>query len=394
MTTGTPVPSRGSQPLHVVQLLGAGGAGTGVHVRSLSAGLVARGVRVSVGAPATVGRTYAFTSVGARFFALPGRRRPQGLAAVRAVCADADLVHAHGMRAGLLAALALGRRAAPLVVTWHTRSQARGIREALRRVTEWWVARTARVVLGTTSDLVRRARGRGARDARLAPVTLPAGRSSAGPGDPAPQKLRVELGAVGRPLLVAAGPFDAGRRHDALLTAARAWRQLEQPPLLVIAGDGPGRAAGQRRIEREELPIRLIGGGDEAVPLVAAADVAVLAARWEARPWLAREALSAGVPLVATAVGGVPELVGDAAVLVPYGDPGALAAAVSSLLADPGRRARLAQAGRDRAATWPTIDTTVAQVLALYDELAMGQGGGIGSRSHARTERIRWTPAR
>ncbi len=79
------------------------------------------------------------------------------------------------------------------------------------------------------------------------------------------------------------------------------------------------------------------------------------------------------MPLVATAVGGVPELVGDAAELVPYGDADALAAAVTGLLADPGRRAELSSAGRVRAAGWPTEDDTVAQVLSVYDELAQSR---------------------
>lgn len=104
--------------------------------------------------------------------------------------------------------------------------------------------------------------------------------------------------------------------------------------------------------------------------LLAAADVAVLPSRWEARSLLAQEALRLGVPLVATAVGGVPELVGDAALLVPYGDAGALGGAVAGLLGSPERCAELAVAGPVQAATWPSEDDTVAQVLSVYDELA------------------------
>lgn len=120
----------------------------------------------------------------------------------------------------------------------------------------------------------------------------------------------------------------------------------------------------------ESLPVRLVGRRDDITELLAAADIAVLPSRWEARSLLAQEALRLGVPLVATAVGGVPELVGDAALLVPYGDAEALAAAVVRLLADPEARRALAAAGRAQAESWPTEDETVAQVLAVYDELA------------------------
>lgn len=65
----------------------------------------------------------------------------------------------------------------------------------------------------------------------------------------------------------------------------------------------------------------------------------------------------------------MPELVGDAAELIPYGDAATLADTVTRLLGDPGRRAELASAGRARAATWPTEDDTIAHVLSVYDEL-------------------------
>ncbi|MYW05136.1 glycosyltransferase, partial [Streptomyces sp. SID3343] len=89
----------------------------------------------------------------------------------------------------------------------------------------------------------------------------------------------------------------------------------------------------------------------------------------EARALVAQEALRTGVPLVATAVGGVPELVGDAAILVPYDDADALSAAIAGVLADPARRAELAEAGPVQAATWPDERETIAQILSIYEEL-------------------------
>ncbi|UGY94971.1 glycosyltransferase family 4 protein [Streptomyces gobiensis] len=370
--------------LHTVQVLGGGSAGTGAHVRSLAEGLVARGVRVTVCAPRGAELSYGFTSAGAHFAPTSARTEPEAVSMLRAVCADADLVHAHGLRAGLLAALALGgrRRRIPLVVTWHTRAHTEGFRAQVMRLLERRVAKAAKVVLGASSDLVERARRRGARDARLAPVAIPAPRSAqddgAAPGSPPPYgdddrlhaKVRAELGAVERPLVFTIGRLEPHQGHDSLLTAARAWRHLGPPPLLAIAGEGTRRAEMQHRIDTEALPVRLLGRRDDALRLLAAADVAVLPGSWEARSLFAQEALYAGVPLVATEVGGVPELVGDAAVLVPYGDADALAAAVAGLLADPARRVGLAAAGRAQAAAWPTEDTTVAQVLSVYDELA------------------------
>ncbi|MFE0510928.1 glycosyltransferase family 4 protein [Streptomyces sp. NPDC058964] len=361
----------GQSPLRTVQVLGGGNAGSSAHVRSLAAGLVARGVRVTVCAPAEADRAYDFTGVGADHVHVPRSSDPNSVAALRAACAEADLVHAHGLHASFRAVLALSGRRTPLVVTWHNRAHAEGARAHLLRLLERRVVKAAAVVLGTTSDLVDRARRTGARDARLAAAALPGPRPAAEPDDPDRRrpKVRAELGATGRPLLIAVGSLDRNRGYDVLLDAAREWCRLDPPPLLVIAGEGPLRATLQRRIEDEELPVRLIGRRDDVSELLDAADLALLPSRWESRSILAQEALHARVPLVATAVGGIPDLVGDAAELVPYGDAHAFAEAVVRLLRDPGRCELLRDKGVRQAAGWPTEDETVAQVLSVYDEL-------------------------
>ncbi|MFE9454868.1 glycosyltransferase family 4 protein [Streptomyces sp. NPDC006739] len=361
----------GQSPLRTVQVLGGGNAGSSTHVRSLAAGLVARGVRVTVCAPVEADRAYGFTGVGAEHVHVPRSSDPASVAALRAACSGADLVHAHGLHASFRAVLALSGRRTPLVVTWHTRAEADGARAHFLRLLERRVVRTAAVVLGTTSDLVDRARRTGARDARLAAVALPGRCRPVEPDDPdrLRPKIRAELGSTGRPLLIAIGSLDPGRGYDLLLDAARAWRGLDPQPLVVVAGEGPLRPALQRRIEEEELPVRLIGRREDVPELLAAADLALLPSSWESRSVFAQEALHARVPLVATAVGGVPDLVGDAAELVPRGDPQAFAEAVVRLLGDPERRELLRERGVRQAAGWPTEDETVAQVLSVYDEL-------------------------
>ncbi|MFI2633428.1 glycosyltransferase family 4 protein [Streptomyces collinus] len=372
----TPVSSHsphGQLPLRTVQVLGGGNAASSTHVRTLAAGLVARGVKVTVCAPYEADRAYDFSGVGADHVHVPRSSDPVSVAALRAACANADLVHAHGLHASFRTVLALsGRRVrTPLVVTWHDRAHADGARAHMLRVLERRVVKAATVVLGTTSALVDRARLTGARDARLAAVALPGPRRPREPDDPDRRrpKVRAELGAIGRPLLMAVGSLERHRGYDVLLDAARAWRRLDPVPLVVIAGEGPLRGELQARIEEEGLPVRLIGRRDDITDLLAAADLALLPSRWEARSVLAQEALHARVPLVATEVGGIPELVGDAAELVPYGDAKALADAVVRLLGDRERRDLLAANGARQAATWPTEDETVAQVLSVYDEL-------------------------
>ncbi|MHC3474916.1 glycosyltransferase family 4 protein [Streptomyces sp. 7R007] len=361
----------GQSPLRTVQVLGGGNAGSSAHVRSLASGLVARGVRVTVCAPAEADRTYDFTGAGAEHVHVPRSTDPTSVAVLREACKNADLVHAHGLHASFRAVLALSGRRTPLVVTWHNRAHAEGARAHLLRLLERRVVRAATVVLGTTSDLVDRARRTGARDARLAAVALPVPRPFAEHDDPdrLRAKIRAELGVTDRPLLMAVGSLDRHRGYGTLLDAARTWRRLDPQPLVVIAGEGPLRAELQRRIEDEALPVRIAGRRDDVGELLAAADLALLTSGWESRSLLAQEALHARVPLVATHVGGTPELVGDAAELVPYADSKALADTVVRLLDDPERRRLLTERGVRQAATWPTEDETVAQVLSVYDEL-------------------------
>jgi glycosyltransferase involved in cell wall biosynthesis len=368
-------PVAGHGQLHAVHVLGAVG---GAHVSSLVGGLTARGVEVTVCGPAAAEGDYGLGATGARFVPVDlvhrrARVDAPVISGLRAAFSGASVVHAHGLWAGFLAAIAIGGRETPLVVTWHGGPPAAGARGMVLRWLERRAVRGAGVVLGVSSELVDRARALGGKDVRLAPAAVPRppGRPPRPPdeGERLRQKTRADHGAVDRPLLLAVGRLEPSQGYDLLLDAAALWSAQDPAPLVVVAGEGPQRAELERRIEAGRLPVLLLGARGDVPDLLAAADVVVLPSRWEARALLAQEALHSGVPLVATDVGGMRELVGDAAVLVPYGDPRALARAVTGLLADPDRRAALSIAGRAQAATWPTEDDTVAQVLSVYDEL-------------------------
>jgi glycosyltransferase involved in cell wall biosynthesis len=155
-----------------------------------------------------------------------------------------------------------------------------------------------------------------------------------------------------------------------LLSAAAHWLDLDPVPLLAIAGDGP--LAGELRARASSLGVdaTFLGHRDDVADLLAAAAVFVLPSRWEGQPLIVQEALRAGAAIVATRVGGIPDLVDDdAALLVEPDDATALAAAVSAVLTDASRATRLRAAASGRGATLPTADDAVTAALAAYAQV-------------------------
>lgn len=156
-----------------------------------------------------------------------------------------------------------------------------------------------------------------------------------------------------------------GRLHEqkawhVLASAALAVRERHPRARVVVVGEGPLRGA------LSLLPgLELLGPHPDAAALVGAFDVLAVPSRYEAFGYVALEAMQAGVPVVASDVGGLPGLIGDAGVLVPPGDPAALAGALSDLLADPTRRAELGRRGRERARLF-TPEATAAATQAVY----------------------------
>ncbi|MEV4218171.1 glycosyltransferase family 4 protein [Nonomuraea sp. NPDC049725] len=364
--------------MRVAFVLGTTSGGTGRHVAMLARGLVRRGHRVLVVAPREVGEGFAFREAGARLAEVEVTDRPRPLADARAVLAagrltrGADVVHAHGLRAGALAGLGLtlaglgrvpsrGRRRPRLVVTLHNALTTGGTVGLVYGVLERIVARLADRVLVVSPDLGERMRALGARDVRAAvvpaPVPRPAGRPAA--------EVRAELGAGERPVVLTIARLAQQKGLETLLDAAAGpWPGPE--PLFAIAGEGPLRETLQRRIDRDGLPVVLLGNRDDVPDLLAAAAVAVWPSRWEGQPLSLSETLMAGRPVVATAVGGIPELVGDAGALVPYGDVPALRAAVQEVIADPEKAAGRAAAAARRGAELPDEDDAVRAVLDAY----------------------------
>lgn len=336
-------------------MLATSTGGVGQHVRSLCEQL--RDYDVSVYGPAATHEVFDFP---ARFVPveIASRPRPADLRAIarlRALTRKADLVHAHGLRAGALAALTRRR---PLVVTWHNLVEGRAA-DLVGRV----AARGATVTLGASADLVRRAAALGARDARLGPVAAP----PLSPPHRDRAEVRAELGVGEGPLIVAVGRLHPQKGFDVLIEAASRWRYLDAT--VVIAGDGPLQEGLAAHIRRTAAPVRLLGRRTDVSDLFAAADLAVLPSTWEARALVAQEAMRSGVPLVATAVGGLPDLVDDGAVLVAPGDVDAFDIACRRLLDDPQAAGALGERALEVSKGWPDEEESARQVAAVYAEL-------------------------
>jgi glycosyltransferase involved in cell wall biosynthesis len=352
--------------MRVALVLASSTGGIGRHVASLATGMSARGMSVTVLGPPATQERFDFAGRGATFVPVEITGATGTLALRRELAArEIALVHAHGLRAGLAAGLAVPA-GVPLVVSWHNGLAHQGLGGQVRRLLERQVARRATVTLGASQELVARARAVGGRDVRFGPVAAP--ELPAPVRDPA--EVRAELGLYdGQPLLLSVGRLHPHKGYDVLVEAAARWRTRAPAPVVAIAGTGPAYLDLARLISYQRAPVQLLGHRDDVADLLAATDVALVTSVLEARQMFAQEALRAGVPLVATGVGGLPELVGDAAVLVPARDVDALDRAVTALLEDPVRRSELAGRGPRQAAGWPTEPQVLDQLTALYAEL-------------------------
>lgn len=185
--------------------------------------------------------------------------------------------------------------------------------------------------------------------------------------------VRDELGVrPGEQLVVTVANLRANKRYPDLLAAARRVLDTGAPVVFAAAGQGPLEQEIRGVHERLGLGdrFRLLGYRPDARRLVAGADLFVLASGHEGLPVALMEAFALGVPVVATAVGGLGEAVTDGVdgLLVPPGEPDALAAAIGAAL-EPGLHARLA-AGAAKSAERYSAASAVSRIEALYEEVA------------------------
>ena len=355
--------------LMLITLSELGGAQTAVAL--LLPGLVGE-FEVTLAAQGSGPLRDAAEAAGARYVELRHVRRPidpwhdaLALAELTRLCRRLrpDIVHVHSSKMGVLGRLA-GRlaRVDIRVLTVHGWSFA--AYNGLTRRLFVWIERLMRPVTTTVVCVSEATRQEG-----LAARTCD------------PQRTVVVHNAVdvrsfspttrlgGTAEVVGVGRFAYPKDFTTLLEAVRL---VDAPCHLRLAGDGPGLAAVAAEVGRQGLSgrVELLGARADIPELLAHSDVFVLSSRSEGFPVSVLEAMAAGLPVVATDVGGVAEAVedGESGLLVPATDAEALARALERLLADGELRRRLGAAGRARALSLFDLPRYRAAYEELYRE--------------------------
>ena len=406
------------RPIRVL-LVAAANATTGGgerHVADLVRCLPAAGIEVGLACPSGGDLTTLADGLGLPVYAaeIGGSPTPASQAALRHAIASfaPDIVHAHGSRAALHARLAdrLARtRCVYTVHGIHVDKAPLPRRILLTSAERLLRPRTAAFITVCESDLRRGARLRIIDPARATaihngiempsyPLAAETSNPRQGSGsnmtevspfrrrrtqvmfDPEPVRaleeppsFRAEAGAApDAPLVLTVGRLCEPKDHATLL---RAWAIVEREipeARLAIIGTGPLRASLDALSARLGTgpAVRILPPRPDVASAYREADAFVLSSRWEGFPYVVLEAMSHGLPVVATSVDGIPEAVEDgvSGLLAPPQDPAALAEALVTVLRDSALADALGRAARERVAREFSLSAMVAATIAVYEK--------------------------
>lgn len=366
----------------VLELSAQAAGGVRAHIRQVSQLLAKDGHQVLLAGPGNVISPTPGAVAGAclRTYQIDIGARPSGadlkaLRQLKQLAATAQVIHAHGLRAGALAVLAVKRLPAAkrprVVVTLHNLPVGSAPTRLVGKALHLVVVKGADYVLTVSPDLLEKAKQLGLKAGEIAVVPAPA----RGCMDHVAQP---EISQDSAQSLDAGSGVDSGSGYGAssdtdcdaapcLLTVARLAPQkgldllLETATLIkqcgidftwLVAGDGPLKAQLNQQIATAALPVKLLGRREDIGALLSQADVVVQTSYWEGQPLTLREAMQASRAIVATDVGGSAyTLAGCGQLVEPQAGP--LADAVVAVISDPKRRETLEAASRAAVAKIP-----------------------------------------
>jgi glycosyltransferase involved in cell wall biosynthesis len=362
----------------VLEVLQPEDGGVAAHVLQLAAGLRRRGWEIEVATPpsSAIVEPLAAAGVPVHGLALDREPGPGDLAAAHALRAlDRDrgyaIVHGHSSKAGALVRASLPDRERLLYTPHCFAFAARfgGPKQlAYRAIEQAAIPRTGAIVAVCEWERAQAERLAGAAP-RVRHIEY--GVESCGGATPDPELVMFK---GDRPL---AGMVSVLRPQKDPLLLVRAVARLadagELPARVAIVGNGPIEDEVRDEIDRLDVEqhIRWFPYRGSVDPYLAALDLFVLPSAWEAMPLSLLEAMSAGLPILATGVGGTPQAVEDGVTgrIVPAGDEVALAAGLRDLLADPLALAALGEAGLERYEARFRVERMLDATEALYRDV-------------------------
>lgn len=383
----------------VLELSAQAAGGVRAHIRQVSQLLTKDGHQVLLAGPSNVIspapgavsgaclRTYQI-DIGAR----PSRADLKALRQLKQLAATAQVIHAHGLRAGALAVLAAKRLPAAkrprVVVTLHNLPVGSAPTRLVGKALHLVVVKGADYVLTVSPDLLKKAKQLGLKAGEIAVVPAPArslsdcaGTASSetdfgttasldpasGPGAGSGPGTSSDTDCDAAPCLLTIARLAPQKGLDLLLEAATLIKQRGIDFTWLVAGDGPLKAQLNQQIATAALPVKLLGRREDIGALLSQADVVVQTSYWEGQPLTLREAMQAGRAIVATDVGGSAyTLAGCGQLVEPQAGP--LADAVVAVISDPKRRETLEAASRAAVAKIPgetQLREQLDRVLAL-----------------------------
>jgi glycosyltransferase involved in cell wall biosynthesis len=373
------------RPLRIALVTESAGGGVGRHFLDLAGGLAARGHEVvAIYSPGRIDTTFRQRQAGlrgVRFRELPMRRSVHPLDArdawrlARLLKGEGpfDLVHGHSSKGGALARLAGRWLRVPAIYTPHAIVTLDPTLPPWKRTLyariECWLARSTAALIAVSNDEADHIRQLSVSSQRL--YVVPNGIEQPDFPDRADARRRLGLGPE-HVVVGFVGRLTPQKAPDVLLEAfALAARELPDLRLIVVGG-GPLNDAVRSRIDQLSLAPRVVMLGDVvATEVLSAFDLFCLSSRYEGLPYVLIEALSAGLPIVATDVGGTRTCVtaGENGLVVPRDNVAELASALRHVAANWSLRQEMAAASTQQSSRF-TLNGMLDKTLSIYSEVA------------------------
>ncbi len=285
-----------------------------------------------------------------------------------------DVLHTHLLYANILGTIAGSLASVPVVCTLHsTHIEKRWRRQ--KRLEDFCLRHFATRIIGVGNIVATAHRGRyKGRTIDVIPNGIPE------PDDIPSQTLsrvRNELGVNQQPIVITVGRMERAKGYGDMIEAFKLLQQKNSDSVLLMVGSGSLQDSIRSQIESLNLnqSVILTGERQDIPQLLASSDVFASSSHREGLPLSVLEAMMAGLPIVATSVGDIPNVVTeDTGVVVPPHQPKMLAEALNDLLQNPSKRREMGRAAKDRAIREYSLDVWMKRQVKLYEDVIASRG--------------------